>query len=314
MKLLSDYYRVPQNPITERMELRKRVQQPGESVSNYVVELKRMSRYCEYGTDLESNLRDTFSAGVRDPNVKQKLLLKMDLTCKDAHEIAISYESSKREADQVTEKSMQDVNWISRQVQGRGSGGGGSWNGGGNRGGKKTLTQKKTVQQQQCGRCLCAHCADKCPYKKAKCYGCQRVGHIHRVCRSTTTVKHSQNSRPSKSDKKTHLVSMDQEIADLEENLDLTTLFSLENDNESHGNDKESRESDNEFRDCERGRSSCYFRHWHWRFHLDNLWDYLLYILTWSKAATYQCCFTFLLGWCNSCCGGNIHIDWIWRP
>ena len=76
MKLLSDYYRVPRNPITERMELRKRVQQPGESVSNYVVDLKRMSRYCEYGTDLESNLRDTFSAGVRDPNVKQKLLLK----------------------------------------------------------------------------------------------------------------------------------------------------------------------------------------------------------------------------------------------
>ena len=247
VKLLSDYYRVPRNPITERMELRKRVQQPGESVSNYVVELKRMSRYCEYGTDLESNLRDTFVAGVRDPNVKQKLLLKKDLTWKDAQEIAISYESSKREADQVTEKSMQDVNRISRQEQGRGSGGGGSWNGGGNRGGKKTHTQKKTVQQQQCGRCLGAHYADKCPYKKAKCYGCQRVGHIHRACRSTMTVKQSQNSRPSKSDKKTHLVSMDQEIADLEETLELTTLFSLEND-ESHGNGKESHGSDKEFR------------------------------------------------------------------
>ena len=41
---------------------------------------------------------------------------------------------------------------------------------------------------------------------------------------------------------------MDLEIADLEENLDLTTLFSLENDNDSRGNEKESRESDNEFR------------------------------------------------------------------
>ena len=41
---------------------------------------------------------------------------------------------------------------------------------------------------------------------------------------------------------------MDQEIADLEENLDLMTLFSLENNNKSHGNDKESCGSDKEFR------------------------------------------------------------------
>ena len=152
------------------MELRKRVQQPGESVSNYVVELKRMSRYCEYGTDLENNLRDTFVAGVRDPNVKQKLLLTKDLTWKDAQEIAISYESSKREADQVTGNPCRMSTGFCAKVRG------GDlvavdpgWNGGGNRGGKKTHTQKKTVQQQRCGRCLGAHHADKCPYKKAKC-------------------------------------------------------------------------------------------------------------------------------------------------
>ena len=115
VKLLSDYYLVPRNAITERMELRKYVQQP---VSN---------------TLLNWNLWVD--------------IVNMVPTSRVIYVILLSLASVILTLNKIFEKSMQDVNWISRQVQGRESGGGGSWNGGGNRGGKKIHTQKKTVQQ-----------------------------------------------------------------------------------------------------------------------------------------------------------------------
>ena len=40
---------------------------------------------------------------------------------------------------------------------------------------------------RSCTRCGEQHDARTCPFRKAKCYGCNRIGHLHKMCRNANT-------------------------------------------------------------------------------------------------------------------------------
>ncbi|KAJ8049344.1 hypothetical protein HOLleu_02051 [Holothuria leucospilota] len=63
------------NQIALRLKFRSRKQQPNEIIADYILELKKLSRHCGYGDQLETNLRDTFVGGLANPKVQAKLLL-----------------------------------------------------------------------------------------------------------------------------------------------------------------------------------------------------------------------------------------------
>ena len=179
---------------------------------NNVVELQKLSRHCGYSTDLNDKLCDTFVAGLRDPQIKQKLLSKKDLDWKTAEEIAISMESAKRDTEHAAERTAVtgDVNEVSRQGQ--------RWqNSGGSNGGKGDRRGRKSLQQLRCGRYL----GDHTPDWKAKCYECQHVGHISKACRSASKSGGKQKSH------KTHHVSVDSEPDDMDSVADDLNEFSL---------------------------------------------------------------------------------------
>ena len=70
-------------------------------MSEFIVDLKRLSIRCGYGDTLSENLRDTFTAGLKDFNTRKKLLSIKDLTWEKAQEEALLMETASKDAAQV---------------------------------------------------------------------------------------------------------------------------------------------------------------------------------------------------------------------
>ena len=73
-KLLLDHINPKPNVIAQRFAFYKRDRRAGETVKDYIAELRRLSEHCEFAANLEENLRDKFVCGLNDGIVQQKLL------------------------------------------------------------------------------------------------------------------------------------------------------------------------------------------------------------------------------------------------
>ena len=91
-KVLSDHFAPKPLEIAERYRFHKRDQQPGESVSSYVAELRRLARQCNFGDNLGTTLRDRFVCGLHSVSVCKALLSEKDLTLTTALAKATSLE------------------------------------------------------------------------------------------------------------------------------------------------------------------------------------------------------------------------------
>ena len=71
----------------------------GESISQYMAELRRLSQYCEHGDSVESMLRDRLVCGVNHDRMQQRLLSEgANLTLQKAMDISLSLESAIRQS------------------------------------------------------------------------------------------------------------------------------------------------------------------------------------------------------------------------
>ena len=81
--------------ITERFQFNQRNQGVGESVTEYVAELKRLAVHCDFQDRLEDALRDRLLCGLR------RLLSESDLTYAKEVELATGMEAAERNAQQL---------------------------------------------------------------------------------------------------------------------------------------------------------------------------------------------------------------------
>ena len=183
VKALQEHLQPEPNMIAERFRFFKRDRKQGESVNDYVAELRRLSEHCVFGPTLNDYLRDRFVCGLGSESIQQKLLTVKDLTLDKALDIARGYESASRDAKLI-----------------RAGGGGGGV-------GAVTVHQAEPAegenvyrlqphQQQQkkqpnkrqgdtreCYRCGNAgHLAATCPYSTYSCRRCNKVGHLEKRC------------------------------------------------------------------------------------------------------------------------------------
>ena len=84
--------------IVQRYNFNTRVQQPGETISAFVAQLRKIARDCQYGETLEDMLRDCLVCGCRDHRLQCKLLSDPALTFKKAMTIAKSNETAEQGA------------------------------------------------------------------------------------------------------------------------------------------------------------------------------------------------------------------------
>ncbi|GFR94635.1 polyprotein, partial [Elysia marginata] len=143
-------------------------------------------------------LRDRLVCGINDRRIQHRLLSEGTLTFSKALEIAQAMETAAGNVQDLLSSLTDQVCLVKSQ---------------------SSLNSYKTAAQKKCHRCGGPHYHTGCKFKESKCYKCQKVGHIAKVCRSTSTkpqVKVEQH--------KTH--NLDEQLKDDdEESFALFTVY-----------------------------------------------------------------------------------------
>ena len=98
VEVLKDHYEPKHIVIAERFHFHRRAQAGGESISEYLAELRRLSTHCEFGAYLEEALRDRLVCGLRSESIQKKLLTVADLSLVKAQEVSLGMEAAEKSA------------------------------------------------------------------------------------------------------------------------------------------------------------------------------------------------------------------------
>ena len=80
----------------------------GQTIDEYVTELKSRSRHCEFGTLKESLIRDRIVAGIQDAKVRERLLRETDLSLDKAISICRASEATKKQVEEMATSPVVD--------------------------------------------------------------------------------------------------------------------------------------------------------------------------------------------------------------
>ena len=144
----------------QRYKFHCRCRQPGETVSQYVAELRRIAERCNFGDYLESVLCDRLVCGIQDSRIQRRLLGEPDLKFPQAQSLESADHDTK--ALQAAPARVNAVN------------------------ASQPLRNPRNLKQPDCPcyRCGGPHFDRDCRFKDAECRKCKKKGHITRVCRS----------------------------------------------------------------------------------------------------------------------------------
>ena len=134
-------------------QFHKQDQKDGESVAEFISELKRLSTNCNY---LDDALRDRFMCGLKKDLIQKKLLSGSDLNFTKVVETAQSIEAVDKQARPMkmgTTEQDSELNQVSQKIT--------------------------------CFRCgKSNHKANQCRFRDAECHKCSKCEHLKSVCRS----------------------------------------------------------------------------------------------------------------------------------
>ena len=159
--------------IAERFRFYRRSQKEGESILQYMAELRKLSQHCDFGAFLPDALRDKLVCGLFQAHIQRKLLSEDGLTVDRAMSIAVAMETAAKDALELRESvptpSEQPVNQVSAGSA------------------AKPVTRV-------CYRCTGRHDPSTCRFKDEVCFGCSKRGHTRKVCRSVNTTQFTTRS------------------------------------------------------------------------------------------------------------------------
>lgn len=184
IEILNKHYDPVPSEIVERYKFNSRVRRTGESIADYIAELRKLAKYCNYGDSLDMMLRDRIVCGIQDEAIQRKLLSESKLTLARASEIAVSMEAAARDAVDLKRSPVLEVQklQISKAQKPRKSG---------------FATSAPTSNALRAGK-QCFRCGDSkhhsldCRFKNTTCHSCKKIGHLSKVCLS----KNKYSNRP----------------------------------------------------------------------------------------------------------------------
>ena len=200
LELTMKHYNPRPSVIMQRYKFNATTQQPGESISSYVVELRKLTEFCDFGESLNDMLRDKFVSGLRNTKTQHRLLSEKGLTFAKAQEIAQAMELADKDVKSLQSGPQTFVHKLQES---------------------QPATQRPTKKNPQypnrgsnphttvCYRCGGKHLATSCHFKTEQCHVCGKIGHIARVCHNryqnsskghTANVVESQSAQPSTTD------------------------------------------------------------------------------------------------------------------
>ena len=160
-------------------------------MSQYVVVLKHLATECKFNEAMRlERLRDRLVSGIRDKKMMSELLkLQLEeLTFDIAVAKCIAIEQSYKEVEALVRvrpsffllsQSRPDKKLKPRKEA---------------KPPEKKFPSHKESAEQSCYRCLGNHDCKSCPYKREKCYHCNKTGHLKRACKAKK--RETQDTRP----------------------------------------------------------------------------------------------------------------------
>lgn len=118
IEILNYHYNPTPSEIVERYKFNTRALFAGESVLTVVAELRRLAKYCIFGSSLDEMLRDRIVCGIQNEAIQRKQLIENKLTLTRATEIALAMETATRDARNLKNPVTLEVNKIQQQRNG----------------------------------------------------------------------------------------------------------------------------------------------------------------------------------------------------
>ncbi|KAG5888158.1 hypothetical protein JTB14_038284 [Gonioctena quinquepunctata] len=87
----------------ERFTYFTRKKSDGESIEQFVIDLKNKARSCEFGDLKESLIKDIMTCGLRSRNHREKLLQENEITLEDAVKMCLAVEKSREQSSQISD-------------------------------------------------------------------------------------------------------------------------------------------------------------------------------------------------------------------
>lgn len=81
-----------ESDLIQRLKFNNRVQQPDETVEDFILSVKLQEEFCTFGTFKNTAVRDRILAGLRDNSLRQRLLTEENLTLESAEKIIATWE------------------------------------------------------------------------------------------------------------------------------------------------------------------------------------------------------------------------------
>ena len=149
---LKNHYEPKPIVITERFHFHRRNQASGESVAEYVAELRRLATHCQFGNYFDEALRDRLVCGIRNSGIQKRLLSEAELSLKKAIELSQAFEAAEKNAKEIQVPQSEVVQQVSKA--------------------SSTTSPKKPCHR--CGKGF--HNPSECHYKDFICKKCKKTG------------------------------------------------------------------------------------------------------------------------------------------
>ena len=233
-ELMMEHLHPKPNEIAQRFIFFKRDRRAGESVKDYIAELRKLSEHCNFANNLQESLRDRFVCGLNDEKLQQKLLATKNLTLQSAVDTATAMEGAVRSAKQIhnnnnnrhmstgVEGGIHKVGHHKGHFRGRGN--------------QTQLNQgNQSSEMKECHRCgSTRHLGDTCPKKSSTCFKCKKVGHLSHKCKTIINGSQERNQKPGQGKiyyegaEESHQDLLREDYELLEEGLNFVSLYRLD--------------------------------------------------------------------------------------
>ena len=119
LKKFKEYCEPRKNEVFKRYKFWQRDQHEGETIDQWVNDLRILLESCEYGDQNEKNLRDRIVFRVADTRVRERLLRESELTLTKALDVCRAAEASKVQLETMSgeAKKGHDVHAIGKGKQ-----------------------------------------------------------------------------------------------------------------------------------------------------------------------------------------------------
>lgn len=197
--LVKEHLEPNRSEIAERHIFRQRTQRQGESIRDYLQALKHLAKTCNFGSCLETNLRDQFVSGLFDEDMRSRIFTERSIDYKRAVELALALEAAERHAATACATGVPGA--AGRLAASRDDGLHRFGAGAGERAsvGSRSGASAGAAARRECGRCgKAGHTDGKCRYKQYTCDVCGQKGHLKVMCKTKGEGRERSVKKPTR--------------------------------------------------------------------------------------------------------------------